>query len=70
MRPVIVLTAILSCAAVPALAQRATDISGLCGTSSPATWQGLLGDVVIRVGAEADEARLTRAIRAARAAAS
>ncbi len=41
MRPVIVLTAILSCAAVPALAQRASDISGLCGTSSPATWQGL-----------------------------
>ena len=41
MRPVIVLTAILFCAAVPALAQRAGDISGLCGTSSPATWQGL-----------------------------
>lgn len=41
MRPVIVLTAILSCAAVPALAQRAGDISGLCGTSSPATWQEL-----------------------------
>src|SRR5690606_9427271 len=33
--------AILSCAAVPALAQRASDVSGLCGTSSPATWQGL-----------------------------
>ena len=30
----------------------------------------VVGDVVIRVGAEADEARLTRAIRAARAAAS
>ncbi|WP_421951117.1 hypothetical protein [Pelagibacterium sp.] len=41
MRPVIVLTAILSCAAVPALAQRAGDISDLCGTSSPATWQEL-----------------------------
>lgn len=41
MRPVIVLTAILSCAAVPALAQRTGDSSDLCGMSSPATWPGL-----------------------------
>ena len=61
-----------SVAALPMFAELVVDDTATAAPQSVtrSDLEIVVGDVVIRMGADADEVRLTRAIRAARAAAS
>ena len=59
-----------SVAALPVFAELVVDGSSAAAPAASSGLEIVVGDVVIRAGASADEGQLTRAIRAARAAAS
>ena len=59
-----------SVAALPVFAELVVDGSSAAAPAASSDLEIVVGDVVIRAGASADEGQLTRAIRAARAAAS
>jgi transposase len=59
-----------SVAALPVFAELVVDGSSAAAPAASSDLEIVVGDVVIRAGASANEGQLTRAIRAARAAAS